>query len=379
MPSPVAAPRAPSHVNNFDGVRLCAALLVIFGHEFSIRGLEQPILFGSHIASLGVKIFFSVSGYLVAQSFERDPQAARFIQRRALRLLPGLVACVLATVLIIGPLFSQLAPGAYIVAPSTRAYLWNLAFGFVETMPGLFEGNPLPQAVNGSLWSLPAEAAMYGALLLAALASCGARGRWTAAMAALFFGAVAAVCLFAVYGWSEVFIYGTRLSAFCVVASFFCAGSLLWLLRGALSLRLDYAAAFIAAGLVAQNSILFALIEPIAVSYAALAVCVRGVPGLRDAARGGDFSYGLYLYAYPIQQAVQHSFGANLSFAAALFLSLVATSICAALSWHGVEKHALRLKPVARPSAALALQAAERLASAPPSPPAGPAKTATAH
>ena len=305
------------HANNFDGVRLGAALLVIFGHAFSIRGLVQPEVFGSHIASLGVKIFFCVSGYLVAQSFERDPNAWRFVQRRALRILPGLTLCVLATVCLLGPLMTPLSFAAWWREPGTTAYLWNLAFGFVETMPGLFADTPLPHAVNGSLWSLPAEAAMYGLLLACALAA-GSLLRWAFATLALFLASLTVVYAFGLNGWAEVMVYGTRLSAFCVVAGFFCSGTLLWLLRAQVPLRLDISAALVLLGLATQHTLLFPLVEPLAVTYLTLTLCLTSTPGLRDAARYGDFSYGLYLYAYPLQQAVQQAFGDTLGFAPAL-------------------------------------------------------------
>ena len=371
------SPGAPDNASNFDGLRLVAALIVIFGHEFSIRGIEQPMLLGSHVASLGVKIFFAVSGYLVAQSLERDPDAGRFLLRRGLRILPGMFVCVLATVLVLGPLFSELSLADYARAPGTWAYLWNLGFGFVEFMPRLFAGNPLPTAVNGSLWSLPAEAAMYLLLLLAALTARAEPKRWRLVMALMFAAAVGDIYVFGVMGWDEVLVYGTRLTAFCVVASFFCAGSLLWLARGDLPLRLDYAAAALLASILAQGTLAFPIVEPLALTYAALAVCVRRAPVLSRAAQHGDFSYGLYLYAYPVQQAVQHSFGAALSFPAALALSLAVTAACAAFSWHCVEKQFLRFKPV-RPSAASAPAAGARPAPAAPSRRAAPAQNAAA-
>lgn len=367
------------HSSNFDGVRLGAALLVIFGHEFSIRGLAQPEIFGSHIASLGVKIFFSVSGYLVAQSFARDPDAWRFLQRRALRIVPGLVFCVLVTVFVLGPLVTQGSLANYARDPGTLAYVWNLAFGFAETMPALFADNPLPHAVNGSLWSLPAEAAMYCILLATALASGGSLRRWTLMTLAVFAASLGVVYGFGLNGWTEVLVYGTRLSAFCVVAGFFCAGSLAWLLRASVPLRFDIAAALVLSGLVLRQTLLFPLLEPLAVTYVALTLCLRSTPGLRDAARFGDFSYGLYLFAYPLQQTVQQAYGDTLDFGPAFALSLAGTIACAAVSWHAIEKRCMRFKPAARPSAASAPPAGGHLYPALPSQPAGPVKSAAAH
>lgn len=370
---------APAHyANNIDGLRLCAALIVIFGHEFSIRGFEQPVIFGSHVASLGVKIFFSLSGYLIAQSFERDPDAWRFFLRRALRIVPGLTACVLATVFLLGPLATPLGLDAYFRDPSTWVYLWNIAFGFVETIPALFAGNPLPDAVNGSLWSLPPEAAMYGLLLIGGIACSGSLLARAIVTLAAFFVFVAAVCAFGLFGWNETLVYGTRLSAFCVVAGFFCAGALLWQLRARVPLRLDVAAA---SGLVAwlsAGTLLFPLLEPLALTYGLLAIGLRSTPGVRDAARFGDVSYGLYLYAYPLQQLTRQVFGPDTGFVPALGISLCATFLCAFVSWHCIEKRFLRYKPRAA-SAASVPRAGAPPGSRLPSPQAAPVKTAVAH
>lgn len=368
-------PAAAHPKNNFDALRLGAALLVILGHEFSVRGLEQPVLFGSHIASLGVKIFFCLSGYLIAQSFERDPHAGRFILRRALRIMPGLTLCVLATVFVLGPLASPLGVRAYFQAPDTLSYLWNMAFGFTERMQALFGENPLPHAVNGSLWSLPAEAAMYAILLAGGLACAGRRRAHAGLMLAVFAACVSITYGFGLFDWPEIPVYGTRLSAFCAVASFFCAGALLWQLRAALPLRLDVAGALALAAWSAAGTLLSPLLDPLALSYGALAIGLRSAPGLCAAGRCGDFSYGLYLFAYPVQQLVQQSFASTLDFVPAFALSLAATLGCAVLSWHGVEKRFLRWKP----SAASAPPAGARLGSWRPSPPAGRAQSAAGH
>ena len=162
------------------------------------------------------------------------------------------------------------------------------------------------------------------------------------------------------------------------MAGFFTAGTLLFLLRETLPLRPVYALAALLATAPLAGSALFPLIEPLTVAYAVLAVGLARTPVLSGAGRFGDFSYGLYLYAYPIQQAVRQAFGERLGFAGALALSLAAAFVCAALSWRFVEKRALAFKP-RRPSGASAPPGRGRLASGFPNPPGGPARSAAAH
>src|SRR5689334_15260083 len=126
------------HDNAFDALRLFAALLVIVGHAFRLTGEAGVMFAGAGVATTGVKIFFVISGYLVAQSWLRDPDARRFLQRRLLRIVPGLAAVVLVTVFVLGPLLSTLPAAAYFADPRTWTYLANLAFYPADALPGLF-------------------------------------------------------------------------------------------------------------------------------------------------------------------------------------------------------------------------------------------------
>src|SRR5579871_1464824 len=93
-----------SRLNNFDHVRLFGALLVIYGHAYPLTGTVIPGFAANGVATIGVKIFFSISGYLVAQSWLRDPNIVRFFTRRALRIFPALIAVVLLSTFVLGPI-----------------------------------------------------------------------------------------------------------------------------------------------------------------------------------------------------------------------------------------------------------------------------------
>src|SRR5689334_3389618 len=116
------------HDNAFDVLRLFAALTVIFGHAFRLTGEIGPSFAGTGVATTGVKVFFVISGYLVAQSWMRDPNPARFLRRRLLRIMPGLVAVVALTAFVLGPLVTRLPLPAYFADARTLLYLANIAF-----------------------------------------------------------------------------------------------------------------------------------------------------------------------------------------------------------------------------------------------------------
>ena len=108
-------------------------------------------------------MFFAMSGFLIAKSWSDLPRLVPFAVKRALRILPALVVAVSVTVFVIGPLFTTLPLTSYFSDPVTWLYLvrCSLLITFFGTLPGVFEDNPYPDAVNGSLWTLPVEACCY--------------------------------------------------------------------------------------------------------------------------------------------------------------------------------------------------------------------------
>lgn len=106
----------PKHRDNaFDLIRFVAALAVLFSHSFATSGLPEPTYFGGETAgSLGVFVFFAVSGYLVQQSWSRQPDPRSFVLSRVLRIFPGLLACLLFCGVLLGPIASQLPLEVYL-------------------------------------------------------------------------------------------------------------------------------------------------------------------------------------------------------------------------------------------------------------------------
>ena len=163
-PSDEISPRT----NNFNIIRFFAAFAVIYGHMSSIMGEAAFPLLGQRISTIGVKILFTFSGYLITKSYLSDPHFGRYMIRRCFRIFPAYIVLILLSALVIGPIFTSLPLTEYFAAPGTWNYIWkNLLFSPTYTLPGLFEACPYPNAVNGSLWTLPFEFAMY--LILPAL------------------------------------------------------------------------------------------------------------------------------------------------------------------------------------------------------------------
>lgn len=347
---------SPSRSNGFDGLRLVAASLVIYGHAYPLTGRVGPALLGSYLHAIGVKIFFVVSGYLIAASWRADPDMARFWARRSLRIFPGLILVCLVAVLALGPALTMLPLGEYFRAPATPAYFWNIALYPMFDLPGVFvAGQPLT-AVNGALWTLPVEVAMYAGLAL--LLGPAAR-LWRKAGFTADFGAVAApAAALALLGGSlyalriapgpPLVIWGTNWTAALDIMPFFALGACVATLKLETACRpLPAAALALAGALLLRDPLSRETLLALCLTALVIGLGRRHFRALNPL-DGHDLSYGVYLYGFPIQQSLIHFFGARQSPAVNAAAALTLALICAALSWRLVERPALALKP-ARP------------------------------
>ena len=343
--SPASRPTHPG--NNFDFVRLASALFVLVSHQHALTGLAEPSVRGvQSLGGLGVTVFFVISGFLVAQSWNADPHLGRFAARRLLRVWPGLAVVILLSVALLGPAVSTLSLSDYFAHPWTRDYLKNLHFRAKGPLPLHFDGSTMPTAVNGSLWTIPYEIKCYVLMALAAMGGL-LRLRWVLLAALVGTAAVYLGPAPVAQGWSAAFHWQGERRFLLEFGLYFFAGTTLQAFRiqdsaartgVALLLGWTLAAAAWAAGLQ-----LLALWLALPATVLALANAVT--PGLRAAGRFGDLSYGIYIYAFPVQQTLIWLLKDKMSWSVLLLLTLATTLAFAFASWHLVEKRALRLKP----------------------------------
>lgn len=332
--------------NNFNLIRFIAASAVLFSHSFALSSgdrrsepLSQSL--GITFGTIAVDVFFLTSGFLITASLLARRNVPSFAFARILRIYPALITAVVLTVAVIGLGFTSLAPTEFFSNPQTWAYLARnatLVTGVAHTLPGALEHNPWPHAVNASLWTLPYELAMYTLLALVWLAIASIRAshdRWFR----LAVSAIALLAMLIVLGQFDVPAKnGIRLTAM------FFTGASFYLFRQ--SIPMD-ARLFALSGLALVASTLdraaFSVIYPLALPYAVF--CAAYLPGgvLRQFNRLGDYSYGVYVYAFPVQQMLAASI-VGITALPMLCLSFTTTLMLAIGSWHFVEKRALRWK-----------------------------------
>jgi peptidoglycan/LPS O-acetylase OafA/YrhL len=346
--------------NNFDLLRLMAALSVIFSHAFLLAENSQvhdPLMIltgGQAILGLaGVFVFFTISGYLITQSFETTRSPLVFLAKRALRIFPGLLGCLLVCVFVIGTLVTTLPLSEYLARPETYLFLLHNAVLDIDynRLPGVvfWPGN-IGGIVNGPLWSLPCEALLY--LMLFGLGVC----RLLTLPVTLLLLAIGIAAL-----WFDT--AGETFGSALWLLGFFAAGMCLYRLRG-LGPRLfawPWALLALIGLALSIPARLFLVAFPLFGGYLVIWLALnRRLPVVR-AARFGDLSYGLYIYGWPIEQCVVYFSGSAAPWWAVFLISAPATAAIAFLSWHLIEKRCRwrRRAAAARPALATAAVASD--------------------
>lgn len=330
--------------NNLNLVRFLAATIVVYAHASGAdrRGASEivRVTVGAGLGDIGVYIFFFVSGLLIAKSWQSRSNLIDFWWARIKRIFPALWVSNVLFVAVFGAFFVNLSWSAYLTHPLTLSYLLENSTmlpgtGAQSFLPGVF--GAAKQEVNLPLWTLPHELQMYA--LLSLLGVVGLAGRaWITLVISL--GAFA-LALLSVAGVFDTISVGRLRFVFL-----FFAGASAYNLRNSVPLDgrlalgaivlVAFACLFVHPPLLRQ----FALLAAIPVVTLWLAYVPDG--GIRRFNQIGDYSYGIYIFAFPVQLVLAKWLVGTaqvVQFAAAMAVVLP----LAALSWHGLEQRALRL------------------------------------
>lgn len=309
--------------NNFDGVRLLAAVMVLSSHQYALAGRTEPMVVGLHsLGNIGLLTFFSISGYLVTRSWAADPNPLRFLLRRFLRIWPGLAVATLIVAILTWARAGQISKPLSLLSP-----LWFQVRGSAAAN------------LNGSLWTIPYEVGCYLILLAVGFA---ARRHLDKAIIALVM--VSTLWYFLLVGGQHGFndlVATGQLRFLPYLGAFFWVGAVFAVLPKLLAhVRSLWLAAFV---MFISGQILIGLL--LSVPVTALVVGNAEWPVVRSAGRWGDLSYGTYLYAWPVQLTVIAALGNTAAMPLLIACSLLGALGLAVMSWHSIERPALRLKP----------------------------------
>lgn len=342
--------------NNFDLVRLVAAVAVVYGHSYLLQAPDgssdwvQNALGFDGFRALGVYAFFLLSGMLVTASFDRQRSVPRFTVLRIARLWPAVALGSLVTVFIVGPLFTTLPLREYFSSGLTWSNLDNFSTIVMNTgwaLPGVFEHNRVPVDVSSPLWTLPLQVRCY----LIVLAT-GMLGLLTSPRGAVLAAALGiAAFVLRVHLPPHLTPHSLPLVQIGVrdfsetpggysfwPEPFFMLGVLLYGLRERIDIHGLMALALTMVFLVFRDTAGAQPLFYLAFVYGVL--WVGTTPLLRRFVPRHDYSYGIYLYGFMVQQCVAN-IAPQLSHVTAVLIAAPFIVLCAVLSWHCVERPVL--------------------------------------
>ncbi len=332
--------------NNYDFLRIFAATCICFTHSFNLIGRDayEPVMRLSggrfDFSFLGLSIFFAISGYLITKSVYTSTSLPSYFWKRFLRIQPLLILVCILTVFVLGPVFTELSAREYFTNPEAWTYFRNIfpATGIQFRLPGVFNSNMHNTGVNGSLWTLIVEERLYLAV-------------------SVFFFFKENKKLFAFMMLIVNILFVCKAVLFEGPIAQYLAGS-----------HVFYAMVFLNAGVMYQLSINFKnllknktafllipvlavclalpLLEPLLVIVIPFSILLvaQVTAATNRAARWGDFTYGIYIFAFPVQQTLIacHLFVQS---PYSLFLATMGIVLpLSALSWHLLEKRCLSFK-----------------------------------
>lgn len=320
-----------SRNNCFDALRYFFAISLIIVHVTTLADREQ---FWAITGSLRVKAFFVITGYLVTYSFIRRNELKSYITKRAARILPAYVCCILFC-FVVGLLLSSLCASDFLSSKMTWKYLAANIFmlNWLEPcLPGVFTSNFLPQ-MNGSLWSMKFEVIFY-VIVPFYVFVCRRISRTMATT-------LTASIIFLAYPYLDY-----HAQVFCY---FFCA---ILVLFNKKTIDKYFRCFFLAACLnvvavrfLSQPEWLMEYflmpLEVFSFAIVLIGIAFHFKP-LFFLSRYDNISYGLYLYHFPAAQAIISLDICKESLSMLILLTLVTTWILATVSWYCIEKPILK-------------------------------------
>eukprot|EP01037_Dinobryon_pediforme_P018707 gene18707-19008_t len=332
--------------SGFDYMRLilCAGVILqhagttSYGHEF---GEILPYGLDRAWTPYLVAMFFTLSGFLVSGSLFRCKSLVSFLGLRVTRIMPALACEVLLSAIIIGPMLTSLDLHSYFSDEKFKIYFLNIIGDIHYQLPGLFSTNPLQNTVNDQLWTIPFELICY--TVISALAFVGIATR-RYLLLVFCVSIQIALAVFAVMHqstYSKLHILG-GISGYHDVY-FFVIGILFYSFRD----KIPYSFGVFVAAFVLSEVLLFV---PGGNNFFGFPVAYITVYlGLTNPAKpkvlfSGDYSYGMYLYGFPIQQAIAYFMPNHRSWVSNFSLALIGAFLFAHFSWWCVEKPALSVK-----------------------------------
>ncbi|MDO9374168.1 MAG: acyltransferase [Bacteroidota bacterium] len=350
----------PVNKNNFDLLRFFLAALVIYSHGFVLYygtniDTEPLRIFTNNQYDFGgvaVSLFFVISGFLIVRSFVHSNSVYEYLLKRVLRIVPGFVVAFLLSFIIAGYLSTVDAShpygdvSFYFSRINFKRLLLQVITFDAPRGAALFVNNPIPNRVNSPLWTIQYEVICYLLVLLFGLVQLKKKP----VLSVVFFLASFSVLVLQELSYIPIendmhrpfMLYAAEMPR--LMAAFF-AGTSIYFFRKIVPRSKYIALFFIAAFVVASLWVMkFVIVLPLAGAYLTFYVAYHPALRVHSFAKRGDFSYGLYLYGWPVQQLLIHFFRKDIGVYGLFLLALPLAFLAAWLSWRYIESPFLKKK-----------------------------------
>jgi peptidoglycan/LPS O-acetylase OafA/YrhL len=339
--------------NNFNLIRIIAALTVIFNHGFVLRGVLDPIeslnlstaVGTMTMGSVAVDFFFIVSGFLVTASLLYKQSTLDFIWARILRIYPALIVMVILCISLLGLYFTRLPTIEFLNHRLTHLFAiknMTLITGVIFNLPGVEFNSHQPFRVNTPIYTLLYEILMYSALALmwALLFFLKSKREKLFSLSIIFVAISLLIFQFVDYFY---FHWSSLYARFCYL---FFSGAAFFILKDKIIIsNCVFLLMLVSLLTFTTSKNIFFVLYSVFLAYIViwLAYVPRG--NVRRFNRFGDYSYGMYIYSLPVQQTLCTIF-AGIGILRLTITSIAITYFMAYLSWHLIEKKALSLKRI---------------------------------
>lgn len=346
--------------NAFDILRFIMASLVIVHHSYDLLGIPTNNFFVRltmgqlNLGSFAVGSFFIISGFLVAQSLLNSKNLSQYFVKRFLRLFPALFVSLFLSAIVLGPFLTELSITDYFTGNQGTSpfrfiflnFTLNI-FGYNYNIRDLFQHNPIPYAVNGSLWTLKHEFASY--CILAGLSVFGFIKH--PKMLLTFTGLVGMAYLAHVFYSVDLFstlttdwwiFHVVEYPYLLLLLWLFLLGAIFYIYREKIFISTKLLVLFF---LILVLSLKTGYLLPVwYVIFPYLLIGLALLLPMSWFSKYGDFSYGIYIYAFPVQQTLAYFLYPAIDVRSFMVYSFFITLVLSILSWHLIEKPALSLK-----------------------------------
>ncbi|MBR1907454.1 acyltransferase [bacterium] len=330
--------------NNFDFLRFLSACNVLFCHSsLAFYGIGLSVACIDYIPA-GLDVFFVISGFLITKSWVNEPRVINFLKKRILRIFPALIVVVLFSAFILGPLITNLPLDEYFSSEDFFKYVRNVClYKICHILPGVFVNNPYPNVVNGSLWSLPLEFLLYLIVMVFGLLKLLNKTKtflWILLISLIF--------LFHVFigDWIDKTFLLCSGQKFFKMAMLFLMSSFLYIKRDSIEMSFNFFILAVLLWICSVNTDVFYFIQWFTLPYIIIYIAYAKIPVINHWGKYGDFSYGIYIWGFLVQQTVVFLFKDKLNFLPYNIVVFFITLFIAICSYHFVEKPMLKLKNI---------------------------------